>query len=107
MIIKASLVNTVVTFRLVTGETVVGKLLNNTPTEIKVSKPISITLFEQGGEIGLRPSPFLFTSEDTEVTFPVTALLFLPVSATEMISQRYIQDTTGLVTAPPQGIVGI
>ncbi len=98
MIIKPSIAeNTVVSFRLVTGETLIAKFVKRTETALHVTRPVvaNATQSEQG--FGVFFSPFCVTvDEDNEFKIPVSAILFDPIQPRDELKANYIKITTGL-----------
>ena len=82
----------IVTIKLTSGEEVIAKLIEETDTYIKVSKPRVLTS-AQGG-IGL--APYLFTvdpSKDIKIYKP-----FVVLEATqEDYASQYVSGTTGII----------
>ena len=61
---------TVVMFKLVTGEVVMGRVIEENDTELKVGKPVTLTLdpIQQG--VGMIPYDAIYTQEEpSEFTF--------------------------------------
>lgn len=80
-----------VTIKTLTEE-VIGRLVEETDTTIKVHKPMAIMATQQG--IGL--GPFAFTiGQDADVVLNKSVILMIAKTEKEMASQ-YTQNTTGL-----------
>ena len=85
----------VVTLRIVSGEEVVGKLVEETATTYKVSKPMTVTIGNQG--IGLMPFVFTTSPEKVLEIFKSTVSMIAP---TEMnFADQYIESTSGIKLA--------
>jgi hypothetical protein len=82
----------VVTIKLMSGDEIITKLIEDTPTGYKISKPSMITVTPQG--LGL--VPYVFTiSPETEIIISKQAVV--AVAATEkQFADQYIQNTTGI-----------
>lgn len=90
--------NKIVCFRTGCGEEVLGKLLEDTGTTIKIGKPISVQLqmMQQGGA-AISFAPFGLARDDAaDVTFVTANLMTLPAEARDDIRANYIKATTGL-----------
>lgn len=86
--------NTVVSFKLVTGEEIVAKVLEVTDTAFIISKPTSVVPSQHG--IGLLQS--LYTSESMErLELSKQHVLFHAVTA-KQVETYYISTTTGIET---------
>lgn len=85
-------VGEVITLRLVSGEEVVAKLTEETATAYKVSRPMTITISNQG--IGLMP--FVFTTAP-EKAVEINKSALSMVAATDMnFADQYTESTTGI-----------
>jgi len=81
-----------ITVKTVAGEEVVARLVEEKGTMLKVSKPMALTMNQQG----LGMVPFAFTvSPDTNFDLNMNTLVFIAKTDSEMAKQ-YIQSTTGL-----------
>lgn len=100
-------INDVVTIKLVSGEEVVGKLIDRTADAVTISKPIQISIQPVGKhQVGLAFLPILGSvSEAAQVQIPMTAMAIRPVKTGDDVTKNYIQATTGLVTAQAGGII--
>jgi hypothetical protein len=85
----------VVTFKLTSGEEVVAKLVEETETQYKLSRPMVLSMTQQG--VGMMP--YLFTvSPDTEVKLNKTTITM--VEATDKsFADQFLQSTTGIKLA--------
>jgi hypothetical protein len=82
----------VVTLRIVSGEEVVGKLVEETATTYKVSKPMTVTIGNQG--IGLMP--FVFTTSPDKV-LEINKSAVSMIAPTELnFADQYTESTTGI-----------
>lgn len=82
----------VISIKLVTGEEVVAKFIEETDTAITVDKPMTLQLGPQGMGI----SQFMLTMDmDSKVTISKQNCLVIAPTRKEM-SDQYIQGTTGL-----------
>ena len=85
----------VVTFKLTSGEEVVAKLVEETETQYKLSRPMVLSMTQQG--VGMMP--YLFTVHpDTEVKLNKTTITM--VEATDKsFADQFLQSTTGIKLA--------
>lgn len=95
LIDKGVTVGEVVTFKLTSGEEVVAKLVEETDTHYKLSRPMVLSMTPQG--VGMMP--YLFTvSPDKEVKLNKSTITM--VEATDkMFADQFIQGTTGIKLA--------
>lgn len=85
----------VISMKLVTGEEVIGKMVEENSHGIKISKPMSLSMSPQG--VGL--IPFLFTvNPEKEITINYGAIVVQAVTDKQFADQ-YIQSTTGIKLA--------
>jgi hypothetical protein len=85
----------VVTFKLTSGEEVVAKLVEETETYYKLSRPMVLSMSPQG--VGMMP--YLFTVHpDTDVKLNKTTITM--VEATDKsFADQFLQSTTGIKLA--------
>lgn len=82
----------VITIKTTAGEELLAKLVEETATGYKLSKPLCLTATQQG--IGL--TPYLFTTDmDTEITLSKSAIAVIAPTIKEY-ADTYIQQTTGI-----------
>jgi len=103
LIEKRSLVQVgdIVTVKLLSGEEIVGKLVEQTTETVILAKPVTITLQAVSDkQMGLSFMPVLGSVEpDVTLTLPVAAMAIKPVATGSNVKSSYIQTTTGLITA--------
>lgn len=85
--------NDTVTIKTVGGEEIIGKLLEISSENYKLSKPMKVMVTQQG--IGLGPLAFTI-HPDSKVEVKKTAVLFIAKTDSEMAKQ-YIASTTGIM----------
>jgi hypothetical protein len=95
LISKGVAAGEVVTFKLTSGEEVVAKLVEETETYYKLSRPMVLSMSQQG--VGMMP--YLFTVHpDTEVKLNKTTITM--VEATDKsFADQFLQSTTGIKLA--------
>lgn len=82
----------VITLRIVSGEEVVAKLTEETDTTYKVSKPMTVTISNQG--IGLMP--FVFTTSPDKI-LEINKSAVSMIAPTDMgFADQYTESTTGI-----------
>lgn len=87
-------VNDVVSIKLSSGEELVGKLVDENPETVTLSKPLMLSMTQKG--MGL--APYMFTvNPETNITFNEKNIITL-TKTMETMAKQYIQSTTGLVT---------
>lgn len=87
--------NDTISFKLVSGEEAVAKLVTETDTEIKVSCPMLLMMSAQGPAL----TPFLLSvdPQNSKTTIKKEHVIAIFKSHQD-ISSAYIQQTTGIVT---------
>jgi hypothetical protein len=102
LIEKRSLVQNgdIVTIKLLSGEEIVGKLVEQTAETVVLAKPVTITLQPVSEkQMGLSFMPVLGSVEpDVTLTLPISAMAIKPVATGANVKSSYIQTTTGLIT---------
>jgi hypothetical protein len=85
----------VITLKLTSGEELVAKLVEETSTHYKLSRPMVIGMGEKGPGL----MPYLFTvSPDAEVKLLKTTVTVAEATDT-MFAKQFIQSTTGIALA--------
>ena len=94
--------NEVVTFKLNSGEEVIGKVVAIDDHYIELAEPLSVAPNHQG--MGLIPS--MFTAEqDKNVVLNTNSVTMYCVTA-DQIRMKYIEATTGIATTSKKIIMG-
>lgn len=96
--IRNNLTNKVVAIRTISGEEIIGKLVEETADSLTLAKPILVQLqmMQQGGA-AISFAPFSLARDDaSNATFYRAALLTHPAEARDDIRANYIKATTGL-----------
>jgi hypothetical protein len=95
LISKGAGVGEVVTFKLVTGEELIGKLGEETATHYVIERPLALVMSQKG--LGLQP--WLFTvNPDKTIRFPKEKVIVLEATMEEM-SKNYLSGTSGIALA--------
>ncbi len=94
--------NNVVTFRLVTGEEIIGRYAGTTTTGIKVKRPLILQIHLVGeNQASIAFVPFMAAIDETTlVPFIETAMMTRMMRPREQVEQNYVRATTGLEVAP-------
>lgn len=90
--------NSVVTFRIITGETLLAKFVSQNTSHLTITRPICAnpTQTETGG-FGIFYTPFCPTAdEDQEHRIPLSAIVLEPLYPRDELKASYIKMTTGL-----------
>ena len=94
LIYKGVSAGDVVTIKLTSGEELVAKLIEETATQLKLSRPMVLTMGTQG--VGM--VPYLFTVDpEKEVRLNSNTITVLEVTDQSSATQ-YIKATTGILT---------
>lgn len=92
LIDKGVSVGEVITLKLTSGEELVGKLAEESPTYYKLSKPMVIAMGQKGPGL----MPYLFTvSPDKEIKLLKTAIT-VAEATDKPFADQFIQSTTGI-----------
>ena len=94
LIYKGVSAGDIVTIKLTSGEELVSKLIEETPTQLKLSRPMVLTMGAQGSGM----VPYLFTVDpEKEVRLNSNTITVLEVTDQNSSSQ-YIKATSGILT---------
>lgn len=98
--------NDVVSIRLVSGDEIVGRLLDSAGNnDVRLSRPIAAVMQPAGRDLGLAFAPFMATASDiADVTFPASAVLCRPVKTRDDIAKGYTQATSPIIQ-PETGLI--
>lgn len=91
----------IVVFKIITGEEIVAKLVEETPNGYVVSKPCTVLPSQQG--IGLMQS-LMCADININTTLNKSAVV-MSAPAIDRIQAHYIQTTTGIQTETAGGII--
>ena len=84
----------IVTIKLTSGEELVAKLVDDNPMQIKIARPLVLTM----GQQGLGMVPYLFTVDpDKNISMNRSTITVLETTE-ESAAKQYIKATTGIVT---------
>ena len=99
-------INDIVTIKLLSGEEIIGRLVDRTNETIVLGKPVQILMQPIGtSQMGLAFHPVLGSVSDmTNVPFILAALSVRPVRTNDDVTRNYIQATTGLMPANAEQI---
>lgn len=92
LIDKGISAGSVVTLKLVSGEEIIAKYVEESSDSIKISKPMSLSMSPKG----LGMMPFAFTvGGDKDISVFKTAVIMISVTDRQFADQ-FIQSTTGI-----------
>ena len=92
LIDKGISAGSVVTLKLVSGEKIIAKYVEDSSDSIKISKPMSLSMSPKG----LGMMPFAFTvGGDKDISVFKTAVIMISVTDKQFADQ-FIQSTTGI-----------
>lgn len=107
LIQKPASLGDVVTFRISSGEEVIGKWVADNADSIVIDKPISIALqMHSSGQPGLAFAPFMLSFDDSgKLAFYKANIVTAPVVTRKDVSMNYISATSSIVQ--PQATGGL
>jgi hypothetical protein len=92
--------NEIITMKLITGEEIITKYLEDAGFNYKVHKPLVLSVTPQG----VAMTPFLFTAEiEGSIEIPKSAVIAATPTEKSTAGQ-YIKGTTGIVPASPKSM---
>jgi hypothetical protein len=97
----------VVTLKLVSGEELIGRLIDTGVDSVTLGKPVTIQLQPVSqNQMGLSFLPVLGSVEpDTQLQISKAALAIKPVRTGKTIAASYIETTSGLITPRTGGLI--
>lgn len=95
-------VNDIITIKLISGEEIIAKYIEQDVSTLTVSKPL--LLAQQGN--GMILAPYILTAEKADnIKFFVSAISTFPTKTQPQVKMKYIEFTTGITTSPAAGNV--
>lgn len=93
--------DTVAVFKISTGEEVIGRVGEQSDTQLVLSKPRTMIMVpgQQQGEIGLQLLPFLAANPDGDIAISLSQIV-ATTSAGEALERMYLQNTSPLDLSP-------
>jgi len=89
--------DSIVSFRLITGETLIAKFVDLTLEQLVVTRPVVANPIQSEQGYGIYYTPFCATvDEDQEFVIPRSNLLLQPMHPRDELKQAYLKITTGL-----------
>lgn len=108
MLIKTPIsVGDVVSIRLITGEEIIGYLIEETPSQTCLRKPMILQMHKMpDGSIGLGFSPTMVSAGDNDhVTVMSTSMVYRAAKTQSEIKDHYIKATSGILTPSAGGLI--
>lgn len=99
LIEKKITTNDVVSFRILTGEEIIGKCIEITDRTITLSKPIIAQIqMVAPNQAGITFGPFMATADEetTKFKFDLEKIITYPIKPREDIKNQYIKMTSGI-----------
>lgn len=91
-----------ITFKLATGEEIIGKLASEDDKTLVVERPLMLAMTKNGPAM----APILMTVDlKTTLTFNKSAISIFPVETDKEIAEQYMFQTTGIQTVSAGSIV--
>lgn len=94
-------INEIYTFKLINGEELVAKVVNQFDTHYEIKEPISVILSPQG----LQMVPTLFSANKDKNPLLNSLSIALIAEPREDVRVKYIEATTGITTPPSKQII--
>ena len=82
----------VITLKLTSGEEIVAKLSEETPTHYKLSRPMVIGM----GQSGPGLMPYLFTINPAKVVGLLKSTVTVAEATDEIFAKQFLESTTGI-----------
>ena len=107
LISKAPVEQEIVSFRLSSGEEIVGRLSRQSDETIEIDKPISIAIqMVQPGQAGITFMPFMASVDDTgKVTFYRANLVTVPTATRPDVAKSYAAATSSIELPTTPGLI--
>ncbi len=89
--------NSIVTFRLITGETLLARFESRDHKNITITKPVVANPIQNEQGYGIYYTPFCATVDEAEkFLIPLTSLIMEPMAPRKELAESYIKMTIGL-----------
>jgi hypothetical protein len=94
-------INDIVTIKLISGEEIVGRMIDRNSDSISLAKPVTIIVQPiSANQMGLAFRPVLGSvGEHVTVPFAFAVMTVRPIKTGDDVVRNYIHATTGLVSA--------
>jgi len=92
----------IIMFKLITGEVVLGKLLEDADGSVTLGKPMTLMLDPMQGGVGMIPYDAIYTQEECETHSWRADVIVHEMPVHESFIEAYIKQTTGIETALPE-----
>jgi hypothetical protein len=93
--------NDVITIKLISGEEVIGKFINENDNTVTLDRPLMLAMSQKG--IGMAPV-LMTVNPENKLNFNKQAIIILAHSDEE-IAKQYVYQTTGIQPVTNGGIV--
>ena len=91
----------VISFKLLSGEEVMGRLVGEVDTTITLEKVRGVQMVQQGPQqMGMAMIPYSATVIDGEIPFYKSAMSTTPMTPSAETEKLYMQNTTSIALAP-------
>ena len=91
----------VLSFKLLSGEEVMGRLVKESDATITLEKVRSVQMVQQGPQqMGMAIVPYSATVIDGEIPFRRSAMSTDPMTPSDETEKMYMQQTTSIALAP-------
>ena len=94
--------NTTYTFKVSSGEEFIAKIIETSPTYLKIDTPVSIA----GGNKGLQLIPSMFTADPDSSVMLNTSCVVMCTLTEDSIRMKYVEATTGIQVPDKKIILG-
>lgn len=88
--------DSIVSFRLLSGEEIVGKLVSDDGASVVISKPINVVLQPSPQGIAMAFMPYMSSIDDGNITFKHTHIVTGLIQSRDDVRDSYIRATTGI-----------
>jgi hypothetical protein len=107
LIHKPVSLNDIVSVKLTNGDEVIGKFVEHGSLTVTIRQPVIVAIQPVGPQqVSLGFMPFLVsTNDDTQVAFPISALLTMPMPTKPDVANSYRRATGSLEVATPKGLI--
>lgn len=95
LIDKGVTVGEVITVKLTSGEEIVAKLSDETPTHYKLSRPMVIGMGQQGPGL----MPYLFTINPDKIIGLLKSTVTVAEATDEIFAKQFLEQTSGIKLA--------
>lgn len=90
----------ILSFKLISGEEVIGRVVSDETDVLTLSKVRSIQMVQTAPQtLGLNITPYMVSNIDGDIPFNKSAMTTVPATAADEVEKPYVEQTTSIALA--------